>query len=160
MAAYLEGEDAFKETCLQFCNLVFPQQNTLALLLPLLFGNKEHQLKDVNLQGWPRLLSGILAIMPSDAATPLIKDLAETLRSQNRVIPSQICSILCGEELQPIASDPFFSLLGAHMVEGETETGSVEERESALLAAMGASEIYEYGFTLSNASYRAAPCRQ
>lgn len=40
------------------------------------------------------------------------------------------------------------------MVEGETETGSVEERESALLAAMGASEIYEYGFTLSNASYR------
>ena len=102
MAAYLEGEDAFKETCLQFCNLVFPQQNTLALLLPLLFGNKEHQLKDVNLQGWPRLLSGILAIMPSDAATPLIKDLAETLRSQNRVIPSQICSILCGDFQQKI----------------------------------------------------------
>lgn len=117
VSAYLEGEDVFKEVCRQYCDQLLPQQNTLALILPLILGNSKTSLQDMNLQGWSRMLSGLLAIVPKEAATALITELGASLQAQHRIIPAQICAILCGRELQSFTANPAFSLLGGEVVE-------------------------------------------
>ena len=153
VSAYLEGEDVFKEVCRQYCDQLLPQQNTLALILPLILGNSKTSLQDMNLQGWSRMLSGLLAIVPKEAATALITELGASLQAQHRIIPAQICAILCGRELQSFTANPAFSLLGGEVVE-EGPSGSNEDQEGALVACIAASEIYEYGLSLSNGMYR------
>lgn len=153
VSAYLEGEDVFKDVCLQYCRHLLPQQNTLALILPLILGHSKTSLKDVNLQGWSRMLSGLLAIVPKETANTLIMELGASLQAQHRLIPAQICAMLCGRELQAFTVNPCFALLGGEVIE-EAPSGSIEDQESSLVACIAASEIYEYGLSLTNGMYR------
>ena len=36
LAAYLEDEDTFRSVCLQYAMQLFPENNTLAIILPLI----------------------------------------------------------------------------------------------------------------------------
>lgn len=41
LAAYFEGEEEFKGVLSQYCSKVFPEQNTLAMILPFILSNKK-----------------------------------------------------------------------------------------------------------------------
>ena len=69
LAGYLEGEDVFRTVCQEYCSMVFPQSNTLAVILPLILSQGKAKLEGVSLESWPRLLSGILSTVSSAVST-------------------------------------------------------------------------------------------
>lgn len=46
------------------------------------------------LEGWTRMLSGILSIVPASASGAMIEELGNQLREKKAVIPAQICYIV------------------------------------------------------------------
>lgn len=41
LAAYFEGEEELQNVLVQYCSKVFPEQNTLAILLPFILSNQK-----------------------------------------------------------------------------------------------------------------------
>ena len=41
LAAYLEDEETFRSVCLQYATQLFPEHNTLSVILPLILGNSK-----------------------------------------------------------------------------------------------------------------------
>lgn len=91
LAGYLEGEDVFRTVCQEYCSMVFPQSNTLAVILPLILSQGKAKLEGVSLESWPRLLSGILSTVSSSVSTSIITEIGKNLAAQHYLIPSQIC---------------------------------------------------------------------
>lgn len=91
LAGYMEGEDMFRSVCMEYCSVVFPPSNTLAVILPLILSQGKVRLEGVSLENWPRLLSGVLATVSSANSIPILTEMGKNLAAQQHLIPAQIC---------------------------------------------------------------------
>ena len=104
LAGYLEDEETFRSVCLQYAMQLFPENNTLAIILPLILGDSKkwglncllnrRSLSRSSIEGWTRMLSGILSIVPSTMSGEMIEELGNQLRAKQAIIPAQICYIV------------------------------------------------------------------
>lgn len=104
LAGYLEDEETFRSVCLQYAMQLFPENNTLAIILPLILGDSKkwgldclsnrRSLNRSSIEGWTRMLSGILSIVPNTMSGEMIEELGNQLRAKQAIIPAQICYIV------------------------------------------------------------------
>lgn len=94
LAGYLEDEETFRSVCLQYAMQLFPENNTLAIILPLILGDSKKSLNRSSIEGWTRMLSGILSIVPNTMSGEMIEELGNQLRAKQAIIPAQICYIV------------------------------------------------------------------